>query len=329
MNIKGIDKSNYNEKNNSTVTSSERCLAIPEILEKIFIYSGRNGMRNLSQVNKSTYQAASVLQNKGDYPKSYQKMILQVFASLFKEPVEKITSCFVSLSEKNKNLELKLLIDSQKFNEIDLTSFKSILQGAISSGHEQVVKTLMTSQKFNEIGLDNLGEFIKESAKKGYTQVVKEVIDSSNFEGINGRDLGVALYQATLNKHEELAIELLNVCHSEENIPADPRSYICNDWGEAFKYAAQNGLDGFIKQFITFDQPFGKIILNQLESSLILASTNGHLKVVEAIIASSRFHEITQDHLNTAYQNALSQKYEQIAEILKKFSTWNARCVIS
>lgn len=310
MTINPIDKNNYNEKNNPEITPSEHCLAIPEILEKIFMYSSLSGMGNLSLVNRSINQTAKALQNKENYPKTYQKILLRIFADLFKKPVGEIASCFISLSEKNKISELEFLIHSQKFNEIGRDPFYNILLQVTDKGYEQVAKTLMTSLKFNEIDLDSLGKFLQESAEKGYMQIVKKIMNSSRFEEINGRYLGAALYQATLHKHEELAIELLNVCHPKESIPADPAHSLANDWGEAFKYAAQNGLDEFINRFITVGTPFDKIISNQLADSLILASRKGHLKVVEAIIASSRFHEITQDNLNKAYQRALSAGHE-------------------
>ena len=329
MTINQIDKNNYNERHNPEITSSEYCLAIPEILEKIFMYSSLSGMGNLSLVNRGINQTAKALQNKESYPKTYQKILLQIFADLFKKPVRVIASRFISLSEKNKISELEFLINSQKFNEIDLISFNNILLQVTRKGYDQVAKTLMTSPKFNEIDVNSLGKFLKESAEKGYMQIVKKIMDSSRFEEINGCDLGAALYQSTLHEHEELALELLNVCHPKESIPADPMRFLANDWGEAFKYAAQNGLDEFINRFIALGTPFDKIISNQLAASLILASSKGHLKVVEAIIASSRFHEIAQGDLSRAYQKALSGKHEQIVQILKGFTDWRTRCIIS
>lgn len=328
MVISPVDKTNCNKENVFESSSSERSLAIPEILEKIFIYSQLSEIGNLSQVNRNINHIAKMLQNAKDYPKTYQKILLQTFAH-FKKSVEEITSGFISLSKKDRISELKLLINSAKFNEIDLDSFRSVLLQVTSKGHEQLIETLMASPKFIQIGVDSLGKFLKESAERGYIQIIKKIVDSNRFEEINGSYLGKALYQATLHRHEELAIELLSICHSKESIPADPIHFYSNDWGEAFKYAAQNGLDQFINQLIILGTPLDKMILRQLADSLFLASSKGHLKVVELIIASSRFQEITKKDLNKAYQKALSMKHEQIAKILKESIDQRARCVIS
>lgn len=321
---------------NQTVAS----LYLPELLQRVpslFINICGNfdpqTMKNFLLTCKTIRQINSNF--KKSYPLIYSKFLSQIFPhGFFQKSLEELSHEMVELCKNtdklwNDNHSLWVKNRRQELSEEEITQYQKLqffelkdllnalnasgkfdtlekdkLEEAFSSAclytHSHMVELFIHSDRYQDISVECLNKSFGSNAPRDDGETIRMLINSNRFHEITPKSLGDALQHASKNGHPGVVQAIIESGRAHE-ISSEAFS-------EAFFWAAANGEDSNERPklqtlLILMDFPqFNTISAEDLGKAFEYAASGR----MEAIIKSSRFHEISKERLNKAFHRSMN-----------------------
>lgn len=224
-------------------------------------------------------------------PKLSQGNLNEVFTKL----AQKDSALIFLQSNRLKDISNESLGNALHFAVDQLSKEKNSLSSPAhiqlkSNEYKKIMLAILDEYACRNIQIDdfNIGNAFSKAAENGFLAAVEKCMLPHMLKIIKDKDIGAALYQATLHSHEEIALAILDEYISRD-IQVDPnKSWFFNDGGEAFRYAAQNGLINFVERFVN-SPLFETVDPKQAQSALYLAKNHSHKEVVDFLEKSDQF----------------------------------------
>lgn len=322
---------------NRTVAS----LYLPELLQRIpslFINICGNfdpqTMKNFLLTCKTIRQINSDF--KKSYPLIYSKFLSQIFPhGFFQKSLEELSHEMVELCKNrdklwNDNHSLWVKNKRQELSEEEITQYqklqflalKDLLNALNASGkfdtlekdkleeafsfaclytHSHMVELFIHSGRYQDISVECLNESFGSNAPRDDGATIRRLINSNRFHEITPKSLGDALQHASKNGHPGVVQAIIESGRAHE--------ISLKAFSEAFFWAAANGENSNENRpklktlLILMDFPqFNTIPAEDLGKAFEYADSGR----MEAIIKSSRFHEISKEQLNEAFYESMN-----------------------
>lgn len=315
---------------NQTVAPSnlpEVLKQLPHVFENICANFDPQTMKDFLSTCKTVRQISSEF--KADYPKTYSKLLDQIFPHRFcKKSIKELSDEMIELCEKTNQLqldnfrrrdqgrlsdgeiakyqklqflELKHLLNSLhvsgKFNKIDKEKLERAFTSACMYSHPEMVDLFIRSGRYHDISIQCLNRaFGQWAADDGTT--IQTLIDSDRFHEISKESLGDALDHASINGHPGVVQAIMESERAHE-IPL-------KTFSESLEWAARNGelkKGTHLKtlcMLMRFPQ-FNKVSPEKLGDALVKAARSWRGDSIRELVQSSRFHEISTERLNETF----------------------------
>ncbi|QZA59089.1 hypothetical protein [Candidatus Rhabdochlamydia porcellionis] len=226
----------------------------------------------------STYKSPRLICKnlKENNPITYKALMTRIFSNSFtNKSVEELSSDIIHFCKEGKSSQLKELFQSlkicDKFHEISIKTLNKAFSWTCFYTHAKIVKIFIKSSRFHEISEENLGNALDHASINGHPGIVEVIINSTRACEISINDLEKALENAAGNGGN-------TVIHLK-----------------SLKYLINS-------------PSYQKISTNGLGQALIRACKNQRHDAVQELGKSTRFNEISREHLKEIYHLASYNK---------------------